>query len=305
MPPEYEDALEKENFELEGGDWTTINVNGRTLSKGVNLFAPEQDSITCVYTDKNHNGNQPHDRLEWSQVISQVYQKLAHASYFPLPKSSGFAPSKRIPEILAEDRASTKVKQQQEEMPQTSSANGIYSLDSSSATRYLRDPLPTLKAKGDAFAILVQDSASRMASRHPGETMMLGEKAGAQGVSELIWMATSQVSGIKKKKTKGAMISRGEIKEKWMAKSWEEKIIKSLPRWTRMYVRPRKVRMRQFKTRRVKTRRVMTRRVRIRRVRTRRVIRQGQKPVAPGEDTDRNNSLVADKVEEDYFAAFM
>ena len=79
MPPEHEDALENENLELEGGGWTTVTVNGRTSSRGAysNLFAPRQGSIICVYNDKSHDGNQPHDRLEWSQVISQVYQKLA------------------------------------------------------------------------------------------------------------------------------------------------------------------------------------------------------------------------------------
>ncbi len=62
-----------------------MTVNGRTSSTGAysNLFAPGQGSIICVYKDKSHDGNQPRDRLEWSQVISQVYQKLALESLQP------------------------------------------------------------------------------------------------------------------------------------------------------------------------------------------------------------------------------
>ena len=79
MPLEHEDAFENENLELEGGGWTTVTVSGRTTSKGAysNLFAPGQGSIICFFNDKSHDENQPRDRLEWSQVISQVYQKLA------------------------------------------------------------------------------------------------------------------------------------------------------------------------------------------------------------------------------------
>ena len=56
-----------------------MTVNGRTWSGGAypDLFAPGQGSIICVYNAKSHDGNQPRDRLEWSQGISQVYRKLA------------------------------------------------------------------------------------------------------------------------------------------------------------------------------------------------------------------------------------
>ena len=85
MPPEHEDAFENENLELDGGGWTTVTVNGRTSSRVAysNFFAPGQGSIICVYNDKTQDGNQPRDRLEWSQVISQVYQKLALESLQP------------------------------------------------------------------------------------------------------------------------------------------------------------------------------------------------------------------------------
>lgn len=88
MSPEHEDAFENENLELEGGGWITVTVNGSTSSEGAysNFFAPGQGSIVCVYNDKSQDENQPRDRLEWSQVISQVYQKLTLESLQPTTK---------------------------------------------------------------------------------------------------------------------------------------------------------------------------------------------------------------------------
>ena len=85
MRPEHDNAFENENLELQGGSWTTVDVNGRTSSDVAysKLFDPRQGSIICTFNDKSRDNNQPHERLEWSQVISQIYQKLALESHQP------------------------------------------------------------------------------------------------------------------------------------------------------------------------------------------------------------------------------
>ena len=78
MRPDHENALENENLELKGGGWTTMNVNSRTSSEVAysNLFDPGQGSIICDFNDKVLADNHPHDRLEWSQVMSTLIPPL-------------------------------------------------------------------------------------------------------------------------------------------------------------------------------------------------------------------------------------
>ena len=74
-----EPALRNEGLELEGGGWITAGVSSRTANETAytNLFAPGQGSIVCWANDKIYDGNQPSERLEWSQTLFQTFQTLA------------------------------------------------------------------------------------------------------------------------------------------------------------------------------------------------------------------------------------
>lgn len=71
------EALANENLEL--GNWTEVFVRSKGFARVsyTNFFDPTQGSIVCANNDKSEDKNNPADRLEWSEVMFQVYQKVA------------------------------------------------------------------------------------------------------------------------------------------------------------------------------------------------------------------------------------
>ena len=77
------EALASENLGLE--DWTNVVVRSieslpHDKAPYSNYFNPVQGSIVCSNNDRSLDLNDPDERLQWSEVIFQVYQKIAEDS---------------------------------------------------------------------------------------------------------------------------------------------------------------------------------------------------------------------------------
>ena len=72
-----ETALFNENIDIEG--WTSIAVKSNSYERPAytNFFSPPQGSMLYIDNDKTKDHNHPQSRLEWSDVILQVYQMQA------------------------------------------------------------------------------------------------------------------------------------------------------------------------------------------------------------------------------------
>ena len=72
-----ENALFDENIDKEG--WTQVSVKSNSYQEvaySILISAP-QGSIGCLLNDKFEEHNAPESRLEWSDIMSQVYQMEA------------------------------------------------------------------------------------------------------------------------------------------------------------------------------------------------------------------------------------
>ncbi|KAL9580342.1 MAG: hypothetical protein Q9212_004553 [Teloschistes hypoglaucus] len=78
------EALTNENIEFR--NWTEVVVKSKvgTEKAYANVFDPTQGSIICKINDKECDKNDPADRLQWSEVMFQVYQKVAMGSLQPM-----------------------------------------------------------------------------------------------------------------------------------------------------------------------------------------------------------------------------
>ena len=74
---EVVNAFSNENIDLEG--WRSVAVRSRGDSDTFipTFFCPAQRSIFCAYNDKTKDHNDSKDRLEWSDIVSQIYQMEA------------------------------------------------------------------------------------------------------------------------------------------------------------------------------------------------------------------------------------
>ena len=77
------EALASENLRLE--DWKNVVVRSiesppQDRVPYSNYFNPIQGSIICSNNDKSQDRNDPDERLQWSEVMFQVYQKMTKDS---------------------------------------------------------------------------------------------------------------------------------------------------------------------------------------------------------------------------------
>ena len=76
-------ALGSENLRLD--DWTNVVVRSKEsrpedIETYSNYFNPIHGSIICSNNDKSQDQNDPDERLQWSEVMFQVYKKMAKDS---------------------------------------------------------------------------------------------------------------------------------------------------------------------------------------------------------------------------------
>lgn len=81
-----QDALSNENIDLEGWTQVAVRTNGFEDSAYTNLFSAREGSIVCLNNDKFDDRNAPASRLEWSDIIFQVYQMEAAKKLQPLQR---------------------------------------------------------------------------------------------------------------------------------------------------------------------------------------------------------------------------
>ena len=72
-----ENALFNENIDLEGWTFVSVKSNGYQDPAYSNFLSAPQGSIVCFNDDKSEDHNAPESRLEWSDIIFQVYQMEA------------------------------------------------------------------------------------------------------------------------------------------------------------------------------------------------------------------------------------
>ena len=72
-----ENALFNENIDVEGWTFVSVKSNGCQNPAYSNFLSAPQGSIVCVNNDKLEDHNAPESRLEWSEILFQVYQMEA------------------------------------------------------------------------------------------------------------------------------------------------------------------------------------------------------------------------------------
>ena len=72
-----ENALFNENIDIEGWTYVSVTSNGYQRPAYLNFLSAPQGSIVCINNDKSEDHNAPGSRLEWSDIIFQVYQMEA------------------------------------------------------------------------------------------------------------------------------------------------------------------------------------------------------------------------------------
>ena len=69
-----ENAFFNENIEVEGWTHVTVKNIGDPDPAYSNFISATQGSIVCVNNNKLEDHNAPESRLEWSDIMFQVYQ---------------------------------------------------------------------------------------------------------------------------------------------------------------------------------------------------------------------------------------
>ena len=72
-----ENALFNENIDVEGWVDVSVTSSGRPDPAYSNFISAPQGSILCINNNKLEDHNAPESRLEWSDIIFQVYQMEA------------------------------------------------------------------------------------------------------------------------------------------------------------------------------------------------------------------------------------
>ena len=82
----FTNALNIESVDIH--DWTHVAVSHSPTSEVAysNFFHPVEGSIICFDNDKTRDGNIPEKRIEWSDVMYQVYKQQAIEKQQPISK---------------------------------------------------------------------------------------------------------------------------------------------------------------------------------------------------------------------------
>ena len=77
-------GLLSQNIRTDG--WTFTSVSDRINSEAAysNYFSCEQGSIICLYNDKTKDHTSQQERLQWSEMVFQVYQMQAAREHQPV-----------------------------------------------------------------------------------------------------------------------------------------------------------------------------------------------------------------------------
>ena len=83
---QFVNALDNENIQFDG--WTHVSVSDSTNSQVAysNYFCPREGGILCFDNDKDKDGNEPGDRIEWSDLMYHVYEQQAIEKQQPMSK---------------------------------------------------------------------------------------------------------------------------------------------------------------------------------------------------------------------------